>query len=110
MVEEQICKRKLTDGIYYTVNYNWIKREIVKMYTNITIEEDKNFISNMQRELIINKSFSDNDDITVGYYFFALRGSPPKGCAVYSPGHKLLNIISPCGRVKKFDNIFIEEL
>lgn len=84
------------DGYYWHVNHEWIKQQILQTYSNL-----------MDRELIISENMSNYG--TLGYLFFGLNGSPPKGCAVYQPEHKFLVIIDAWGKVKKvFRNVIID--
>ena len=45
----------------------------------------------------------------LGYIFFALNGSPPKGCAVYFPQGKVLLIISAYGKTTRYKDTIYEE-
>ena len=67
------------------ITNNWIKERILKRYLKEILPTHSVFIDNMKRKLIINKSMSNYK--TLGYIFFALDGSPPKGCAIYQPEH-----------------------
>jgi len=90
----------IKEGQYNHITIDWIKKQLVKSYHGNS--------SDMNRKLIINKSFSNYEKL--GYVMFALNGSPPKGCAIYSPGHKHLIIISAWGKTKKFKDIIVEDL
>ncbi len=98
MKENKIIRR-LEDGFHWLVNLNWIKKEIVKGYFGSNKKD-------MERKLIINKSISDYGQI--GYIFYALEGSPPKGCAIYMPSRKWLKIISNTGKVRNLKDILIK--
>ena len=81
------------------VDLKWIKDKIVKSYHGMT--EDN------ERELIVDQSISNYG--YVGYVFFALNGSPPKGCAIYSPAHKWLLVVDAWGnKHRKFNDIVVE--
>ena len=82
------------------VTHAWIKRQIAKTYSNGDSE------TNMRRELIITESNSNYGEL--GYIMYALNGSPPKGCAIYSPEHKYITIIDAWGEKKITHNNIYE--
>lgn len=105
MDEEPI--RKLKDGFYWHVNLEWVKWQIVKVYThndNITEQQRED---NMGRKLIISESLSNYGKL--GYVFFALNGSPPKGYGVYIPNQNTLRVISCFGKTRNFKDTIVEE-
>ena len=81
------------DGYYWVVNLDWIKKQIVKTYSG-SLE------NNIKQELVIHKS--------VGCYFFVLRGTPPKGYAIYQPKYKFLIIIDAFGKIIQHNNIILK--
>jgi len=94
-------KRKMdkSTGRYWIKDLNWIKNEIVKRYSF--------YLSDMDREMFIHIDKSNYQKL--GYVFFSIEGSPPKGCAIYQPDHGFLIIIDAWGKTKKFDNTFIDK-
>ena len=48
------------------------------------------------REMFIHKSYCDYEKL--GAVFFAINGSPPKGYAIYIPGHHKLVVIDAWGK------------
>ncbi len=89
-------KRKM-DGNNYLVNdLDWIKEQILKTY-----------VSDLNREMFIHADKSNYS--TLGYVFFSVEGSPPKGCAVYSPEHEYIIIIDAWGKTKKYKNTTIKK-
>ncbi len=93
-------RRELRKGIYWRVNYDWIKREICKIYNGVKKED-------LERELIVTKI--KNDYGKIGTYVFSLMGSPPKGYAFYIPTANKLILIGLSGeKIKKLNDILIE--
>lgn len=81
------------------INLEWIKARIIDLWMGTT--ED------MLRDLIITKSLSNYGN--VGYYFMALNGSPPRGCAIYHPKSKLL-VINCYDKTKVYPDVCIDEI
>ena len=82
---------------YKYIDTAWIQKQISKAYGEC----------DMERELIINISLSNYG--ALGYVMFALNGSPPKGCAIYQPDHKLIIFIDAWGKIKKYENTIINQ-
>ncbi len=62
-----------------------------------------------ERKLLISAHLDNHG--TIGSFFFSLDGSPPKGYAIYIPGHSMINFYDPRGkRYNYFENIRILEL
>ena len=91
--EEFNPKRKFKDGHNWFVNLDWIKKQIIKTYSN-------NLEKNIFRELFINEL----EDC----YFFVLSGTPPKGYAIYQPEHKFLIVVDAWGKTIKHNNIILK--
>jgi len=61
------------------------------------------------RKLFVHKSYCNYGNL--GYVFFGLEGSPPKGSAVYCPDHKTLTLINAwADRIIVMRNIHIKGL
>lgn len=73
-----------------------IKQELLKYYK-------KHYGGNEDRELI---EFKHAPGTNNECNFYILAGSPPKGYAIYIPGHRILNLYDPhLKNIKKYKNI-----
>ena len=71
-----------------------MKQITVKKLYSIVIKTYSN--PNYPRKMLIHKSKCDYGGL--GAVFFAINGSPPKGYAIYIPGHHKLVIIDAWGK------------
>jgi hypothetical protein len=88
----------------YEVNVSWIKKQILNSY----VKDSSGYDNNLKRKLVINLNYSN--DSRLGYIFFAIKGTPPKGCAIYQIQHKFLIIIDAWGKTKKFNDIILKDI
>ena len=70
---------------------------IIKTYTNPS-----------SRTMLIHKSYSAYEQL--GAVFFAVEGSPPKGYAIYVPGHSYLIIVDAWGKARRYKYTNITDL
>lgn len=81
-----------------TVDIEFIRLKLSEMYSCYPT-----------RKLFIHKSYCNYGSL--GYVFFGLEGSPPKGSAVYCPDHRTLTLIDAwAGKVIVLKNICVEGL
>ena len=83
--------------VYWIDDLNWIKEQILKTYS-----------STEDREMFMHIDKSNYGRL--GYIFFSIEGSPPKGCAIYQPDNRCLIIIDAWGEKKKrYSNTLINK-
>ena len=85
-----------------TITKAEIKERIAKSYTKINWQEQIDF-----RNLVETPSVCNHGK--VGCILFALDGSPPKGYALYVPGHFMLIYVDAWGKlVYKQESVVVE--
>ena len=94
-------------GCYVIKNLDWIKEQIIKKYCSHLAPTHEDYISNMGRKMFIH--IDKNSYKPLGYVFFSVSGSPPKGCAIYQPDHRFIIIIDAWGKSKKYNQTIIDE-
>ena len=78
------------------IDVDYIKEKLIKMYGGNQ--------SDMSRRLHVHKSYCGSGGAEMlGYITFALEGSPPKGIAIYCPGHHYLLFIDAWGKTERYD-------
>ena len=93
MVKRRFSRAK---NRYIIEDLDWIKEQIMK-----------NYGLDMTREMLVHADKSDYGEL--GYIFFSINGSPPKGCAIYQPDHQFIIIIDAWGKSKKYRETIISE-
>ena len=73
-----------------TITKEEIKRKLAKHYSGSTEEH-------MELRDLYQVQNEDNHGC-LGSVFFSLTGSPPKGYAIYIPGHRLLSLYDRYGK------------